>query len=94
MKFPNGFTSWMETHHEVVAFITKQLMVFDHTAAINQDAPHKIYETASEVGTYGMYDLAKAWTNEFEELNKGRKWDGDGDYFDEIEKFCEQKNKS
>lgn len=31
------------------------------------------------------------WTNEFEELNKGRYWDGE--FFDEIDKFVENKCK-
>jgi hypothetical protein len=85
MKFPNGFTSWMETHHEVVAFFERR-DTFDEGGIIQ--------EIADSQGTVGLYELAREWTDEFERLNKGRKWDVDGDFFDEIKKFCEQKNKS
>jgi hypothetical protein len=40
-------------------------------------------------GHGGLYELAEAWANEFEEKHKGREWDGE--FFDEIDKFLDEK---
>lgn len=32
-KFPNGFESWQETHYEVVAAITTELISYDELIA-------------------------------------------------------------
>lgn len=74
-NFVNGFQSWQETHFEVVSFINNP----DNT---NSPIIQKVYE---ENGTGGMYELAENLTNEFEELNKDKKWDGE--FFDEIYSF-------
>lgn len=83
--FPNGFQSWMETFFEVVTFITLQL-------ANDPDSGDTISERYENSGTGGMYELAEEWTDEFEEKNKEREWDGE--FFDELEVFCTEKNKS
>jgi len=49
-----------------------------------------IYDVYAKQGTGGMYELAIDWTNEFEEQNIGREWDGE--FFDEVEEFCYTKN--
>lgn len=77
-EFPNGFTSWMETHHEVVSAIAIELNKDETTSQI-------ISEWKEAQGTGGMYELAKELTDKFEKANKGREWDGD--FFDEIEAF-------
>jgi hypothetical protein len=41
-------------------------------------------------GTGGIYELAEQWTDEFENLHLDQEWDGE--FFDEIEKFCNSKN--
>lgn len=82
-KFPNGFRSWMETHHEVVSYITGAVMLDNHKDSA-------ITRIQYGLGSAGLYDLGKEWTNEFERIHKGRKWDGE--FFDEIEAFCEFKN--
>lgn len=74
-NFPNGFQSWQETHFEVVSFFYNP----DNT---NSPLIHKIYE---EYGTGGMYELAEDLTDEFEEFNKDKNWDGE--FFDEIHSF-------
>lgn len=78
-QFPNGFTSWMETHHEVVAWferglgapysgeLTKSMIIMEHS------------------GTGGAYEFCQHVTDVFEEENKDRLWLGD--FFDEIEQF-------
>ncbi|MFW6272925.1 MAG: hypothetical protein ACOC2U_04005 [bacterium] len=79
MKPVNGLTSWHETHFEVVDEIVRRLN-FDK----KQETPiSKHYE---KVGRGGMYDLAKDITDRFEEKYKDFEWDGN--FFDEIEKFC------
>jgi hypothetical protein len=81
--FPNGFTSWQETHFEVVSEITKNLRVDKPTGLV--------FKTMMEKGTGGLYELAEELTDEFELLNEGREWDGE--FFDEIEEFLTEKLK-
>jgi len=77
-QFPNGFTNWMETHHDVVEFITRNS---DHS---------EIHRRRQLQGLGGLYELAEEWTDEFEKLHQGRGWDGD--YFDELQDFLTEKN--
>ncbi|MEN9512512.1 MAG: Cellulophaga phage phi4:1 [Bacteroidota bacterium] len=84
-EFPNGFTSWQETHYEVVAAITNEL-ADDHYSEFRDDLVHKILR---ENGHGGLYELAEDLTDEFELLNKGREWDGE--FFEEIERFLDEK---
>lgn len=84
-EFPNGFTSWHETHFEVVQFITGIL------SGRFEDNDNEVMKTQYAVGHGGLYELAESWTDEFETLNKDREWDGE--FFDEIEAFCDKKNK-
>lgn len=80
--FPNGFESWHETHFEVVQYLIS-----------TQDVEGSISNTTSEqIGTGGMYELAKELTDLFEERYKGREWDGD--YMDTIEQFLDDENKT
>lgn len=83
--FPNGFSSWMETHHEIVSYITLKLHYYKNTA--EESSIIKVMELS---GTGGIYELAEDWTDEFEQDNIDRDWDGD--FFDEIEQFCNDKN--
>jgi len=76
-QFPNGFTSWVESHFEIVKAIAIELI---------EDEPQGIVgKVVNEKGTGGLYELSENLTDEFEELNKGREWDGE--FFDEIELF-------
>ncbi len=81
-KFPNGFTSWIETHHEVVIFITEHL---------RKENPDDVINRRSSIqGLGGMYELAEEWTDQFETFYKGHEWDGD--FLDTIEEFLITKN--
>lgn len=82
-KFPNGFADWQETHFEVV----RQL-----TDILNQDEdtwPDRLCLIATMQGRGGMYELAEDITDEFERANTNREWDGE--FYDEISKFIEEK---
>lgn len=57
-----------------------------------RDEESIIVDTAENSGTGGIYELGEQWTDEFEELNKGREWDGE--FFDELEAFLFRKNKN
>jgi len=81
-KFVNGFTSWMEAHHEVVSSIAIEL----NKNTI--DSP-VIAERCEKQGIGGIYELAEELTDEFEKLNEKREWDGE--FFDEIEEFLTKK---
>lgn len=80
-KFPNGFTSWQETHFEIARFIT----------SYDEDNGGTIGLVAIMQGIGGLYELAEDWTDEFEQLNKDRDWDGE--FYDVINEFCNLKNK-
>ena len=82
VEFVNGFENWHETHFEVVSAITQELRKDP-----NDIAP-VVAKRQLEQGTGGMYELAQELTDKFEELNKGRYWDGE--YYDEIEEFMEK----
>lgn len=74
-------TSWKEAHFEVVAAITRSL---------DSGSPsQKLLDISEKQGTGGLYELAEDLTTEFECLHADRQWDGD--FFDEISKFLEQK---
>jgi hypothetical protein len=72
---------YLETHFEVCARIGAELEydLFDTVVA----------KTYAEKGRGGLYELAKELTDEFQEKHKGRVWDGD--FFDELEDFLEEK---
>ncbi len=78
-QFPNGFECWKETYHEVVEYLTR-------TEKDEKSLSHKARESA---GQTELYVLAERLTDQFENLNEGREWDGE--FFDEIEEFmCTQ----
>jgi hypothetical protein len=81
MKFINGFTSWQETHFEVVSVIT-HIWRLDNLYGL-------VAERHEAQGTGGLYELAKELTDEFEKMNEERQWDGE--FFDEIEEFLNTK---
>lgn len=81
--FPNGFTSWQETHFEVAAAIA---------AKLSEDVPAgRVAEVQENHGHGGLYELAEELTDKFEESTQGREWDGE--FFDEIEEFLENELK-
>lgn len=87
-KFPNGFTSWMETHHEVATFIERVLL--SEPDYHDSDDTCIVWMEQHEGGTGRIYELGEEWTDEFENLNKGREWDGE--FLDEIDAFLIKKN--
>jgi hypothetical protein len=76
--FPNGFSSWQETHFQVVMAITIAMQQ-------SEGSDNKAHRTSQRKGIGGLYTLAENLTDKFENLHKNRKWDGE--FFDEIEKF-------
>lgn len=79
--FPNGFTSWIETHHEIVNAI-----------AIQQQLEIGLsYQVACQRGTGGLYELAEALTDKFETIHKDTEWDGE--FYETIEEFLTEELK-
>lgn len=76
-EFPNGFSSWQETHFEVVSKIQELLFPPITSKVIN--------EILENNGTGGIYELAEELTDKFEQENKGREWDGE--FYEEVDKF-------
>lgn len=81
MNFVNGKESWVETHFEVVSVISYISRL---------DEPYGLVKERLEAqGTGGLYELAEEITDEFEKTYNGKKWDGE--YFEEIWKFLENR---
>lgn len=80
-RFPNGFDSWYETHHELVSMAALHLK-YDIANSV-------IFKTQESEGQFGVHELIKNWTDEFELTNKGRSWDGE--FLEEVEKFFNKK---
>lgn len=78
-KFVNGFQSWMETYTEVAMNVCEKL----------KDSNSSVWRTIYNTGRGGVYTLCEDLTDEFEELNEEREWDGE--FFDEIDKFLTKK---
>lgn len=81
--FPNGFTSWQETHYEVVQAITIEHMADKRTGLVAQR--HEAQ------GHGGLYELAEELTDEFEAIHEGHEWDGE--FFETIEQWLDEKLK-
>lgn len=79
--FPNGFTSWHETHYEIVSAIHEELN--------KADSP--VTKLMEEDGIGGLYEFAAGLTFEFETKFKGIAWGEELEYFDEIEKYLTEK---
>jgi len=85
--FPNGFSSWLETYHEIVSFITIERL---------SDKPRgNIKEVSETQGIGGIYELAEDWTDKFEKEFEGYSWADEGDgYFETLENWLEAINNS
>lgn len=81
--FPNGFEDWSETHYEMVAHLNETELIEGSMAE------RKRYEQ----GVGGLYLLATALTDEFEEKYKGVVWGEELDYHDTLEEFLNEKEK-
>jgi len=64
--FPNGFSSWQETHYEVVQAITIEHMQDKRTGLV-------AYRHEAQ-GIGGLYELAEELTDEFEALHYNEEW--------------------
>lgn len=82
--FPNGFESWLETHYEVVQYITSQEEGYVTLGT-------KIERIKEERGLKALYTLAEEWTDDFENEYVGKKWES-GEFFDKIDTFLTIKN--
>lgn len=78
-EFVNGFDSWIETYNEISNII--RILIEQENNIIN--------DMYAKTGYGLIYELSKELTDEFELENKGREWDGD--YYDAIELFIENK---
>ena len=82
--FPNGFSSWQETHYEVVQAITIELMADKRTGLVAQR--HEAQ------GHGGLYELAEELTDEFEALHFNEEW-AENNYLETLEQWLEEQFK-
>jgi hypothetical protein len=82
LKDVRGFTSWQNTHFEIVDLIVHHR---------DGEMTGEVKQSHASQGTAGLWDLAVQWTNEFEEKYKNENWE-ELDYYEEVEKFCKLKN--
>lgn len=78
--FPSGFTNWHETHYFVSVHISETV---DNE---NSVANHRL----DKDGTGGLWELAQELTDQWEELQKGRQWDGE--WMEELEAWLNAKD--
>ncbi len=88
--FPNGFKNWRESFYEFVEKITLHINFLSGFES-NETIEDIVIKTKDNLGTTGLYDLAELWTDEFELINKDRKWCGE--FLDEIQEFFDKKIK-
>lgn len=81
-SFNDTFTSWHETHFEISVFIYKQ-------GERNKSNYIKLMQGGE--GIASLWELAKKWTDEFEQQYRDTVWGEDLDYYDTIEAFLEEK---
>lgn len=75
-KIPNGWSSFIETHHEICFAM----------AILDQDDNSPVMVQAHETeGLGGIYELSESLAHKFEAEHKG--YDFDGDYMDKMEEF-------
>jgi hypothetical protein len=79
-KFPNGVTSYLETHC---------LISIALGSLIDKEIGFA-WERYSEQGSGGLYELAEELTDEFEKLHYNEEW-VDKDYLEEIDFFIQSK---
>ena len=79
----NKLTDFLETYHEITRCIWE---------AIDSDTSNEIQTIYELEGTGAMYDLAKAFTSEFQKLHENTEWDGQ--YYDTIETFMNLKKQN
>jgi hypothetical protein len=82
--FPNGFSSWQETHYEVVQAITIEYTQDKRTGLV-------AYRHEAQ-GHGGLYELAEELTDKFEALHEGNEW-GDKGYLETLEEWLNEKLK-
>lgn len=80
--FPNGFSSWQETHFEVVKEITRE-----------DENGEYFHESVAEIhldnGIGGLWELAEELTDKFEKEHQGVEWgqDENADWLDALDEF-------
>lgn len=79
-QFPNGFTSWYETHYVV------SIHLFETVDTVGTIA----FEQVAKQGIGGLWELSCELTDEFELLNKDRQWDGE--WMDELHVWLNKRN--
>jgi hypothetical protein len=80
--FPNGFSSWQETHFEIVQAITLEHIQDKRTGLV-------AYRHEAQ-GIGGLYELAEELTDEFEAIHEGETWEDMG-FFETLENFIDEK---
>jgi hypothetical protein len=80
LTFKKG-VEFLEVHYEVVKRITLELEV--------EGRPSLAFDVMENQGLGGLYELAENLTTEFVILHKDNQWDGD--FFETIEKFLNEK---
>jgi hypothetical protein len=81
---------YLETHFEVVSYITSVMTNIHPTTNWNKTPICLRFE---EQGTGGLYLLAKEWSDEFSDIHKDTLWGEDLDWNDALNEFFTLKDK-
>ena len=83
--FPIDFDSWQQTHFGIVEHLV------DLSRLKPKEQPHFFKTLYTRFGKSVCHQIAKDWTDEFENKNKNRYWEND--FEEEVKKFVQQKMK-
>jgi hypothetical protein len=80
-QFPSGFKSWIETYFNIVTHLQSTIACVDTMS----------FQALSKESDEGLYKLAEALTDEWEELHKETNWEG-RNFKLELETFLVEKD--
>jgi hypothetical protein len=83
IEFPNGFTSWHESHYEIVNAIAIECRKVEPCELVA--------ETISRYGSKGLYEVARELTNQFEYRYLGIEWGIEIEFEEEMQTFIKIK---
>lgn len=91
MKEDFNLTEYLETYYLVVEFIEDTLAKYFDCNGAYWEEENYISKQYSERGIGAKFELAKRWTDEFQEKYKDCDW-SDGTWFGTVEEFLIEKN--
>lgn len=91
-KTRDSFTEYLETHYLIVEFIEETLNLYFDCNNAFYEVESYITKDYTQRGTGSKFEMARQWTDEFQEKYKDEDW-LENDWYDTLEVFLNEKNK-